>query len=64
MSSKTKGILFYIAAICGYVAALVFFVFVKNRAIGAMWLCIASSDILLGNMWVKRSDSDDSDEDK
>ncbi len=62
---KISAILYYVAALCWYIAAIICFTSESSR-VGVIWLCLGSSMLCLGsaslNKYRKEKNSDSSDD--
>ena len=64
--TRNTAIFYYLAAALCYVAAINFFCD-GNSGSGVIWLCLGSTDLCLGAVWMnraKKEEEKDEDEDK
>lgn len=52
--NRKIAIIYYLAAAACYICTVVF-LYGKNTSLGAVWLCIGSTNLCLGSVWMKRS---------
>lgn len=53
-TNKTCAILYYCAAVCGYLSAALNFWGRNSVSTGVMWFCIGSMWVCLGSVYVSR----------
>ena len=62
--NKKLAIIYYLAAAVCYICACIWFCG-KNTSLAVVWLCIGSTNLCLGSVWMKRScDAQEQDKDK
>lgn len=54
---KKVSIIYYFAAVCFYIAAIICF-FNGNTSQGVIMLCLGSSQLCLGSVWLRKNKED------
>ncbi len=57
-NKKSVSVIYYIAAVCFYIAAILNFVH-NHTSTGVMMMCLGSSQLCLGSVWLGKSRKDE-----
>ncbi|MDO4489105.1 MAG: hypothetical protein Q4B67_08485 [Eubacteriales bacterium] len=60
---RKLAILYYCISAVSYICSVMFFV-QRNAGLGALWLCIGSTNLCLGSTWINKARTKETDEKK
>ena len=61
---KTSAVLYYIASFCFYAAAIINFTSNRGNSMGVVWLCLGSTMLCLGSVWLNKSKKSEKDKEE